>query len=122
MTVNNPSASYKWQDKGGASIIAAAAGTTGAWTDIDLSSVVGSAQVLAILRVMGATATRHWSFRPNGDSSDYNMSSDNKWGANSMYTTGKYGIIIVPTDSSGIIEYYLSDASNITVDVLGYVE
>ncbi len=93
------------------------------WTDIDLSSYVGSNNSAVYLKVkcVDSVQTGTFGFRQNGDSDQfYKVGTDyltmiNGLGENYCAYT------IVPTDSSGIIEYIsLNSASDVKIWLIGY--
>lgn len=91
------------------------------WTDIDLSAVVGAKQVLAILKVI-ATAGQWGAMRQNGDT-DSHESGDGENNAGGIAYGGTHAsIIIVATDGNGVIEYYHSAATNLKVELIGWIE
>lgn len=83
----------------------------GTWTDLDLSTSV-PANSLAILRVALVGSTAQVGFRQKG-STDGN--GGNKWNTISLYVNVGSSIyqqaqFLVPVDSSGICQYYASNA------------
>lgn len=93
------------------------------WTDLDLSSYVGSNHALVMLKVTplgggGPTCV----FRPNGDGSEYWRHNDlSDLGANGVKSEGQEsGIVVCETDASGIVEWRTNNCSAVIV-LLGYV-
>lgn len=99
---------------------ASAAPTT--WTDLDLSSVVGTNESLVMLKVfLNHDAAANYAFRTNGDTGDTYTAI----GGHAAYidfngSTGT-GIVMVKTDSSGVIEWIASAAKTTTVTVVAYL-
>lgn len=85
-------------------------------TDLDLSSIVGVRSRMVLLKVTQSTATAIFSFRKNGDSGDYDISTSNSWGASKTRIANTPGsqYITVLTDSSGVIEWACSTGSTTT--------
>ena len=87
-----------------------------AFTDLDLSGVVGSNVALVMLRVNTGSVNERAQFRTNGDTSDF-----------AGYATGnsanqRYGYIWVKTDSAGIVEWHTSgDQAGAVIDVVAYI-
>jgi len=85
------------------------------WTDLDLSGTVGAKSTLVLLKICLA-ATLKIAFRPNGDTdSFYNnvTPGDSGYGCSHVYTTNSVAaVILVQTDSAGIIEWQASSALN----------
>lgn len=79
------------------------ANTPIAWTDLDLSAVVGSNHALVYLSVYrGANDCGSAHFRKNGATRDWELALTRAdiWGEELNYT------FLVPTDSAGIIEWH----------------
>lgn len=93
------------------------------YTDLDLSSIVGAAQrcVLLLVTQQSATATTY-KFRPNGATYSLNDSDTNMVGAS---TTGNLlqnnaAIVVLTTDTAGVVEWKASGARSTKVEVLAY--
>jgi len=88
------------------------------WTDLDLSSYVGSRRALVFLRVKNAASTaKKYRFRPNGDTRDYSYGYDRSHCSACTIDPDEYGTVWVMTDTSGIIEW-MSEVSESTILVL----
>lgn len=94
------------------------------FTDLNLSSVVGSNRAIVLLKVTSPDSSdRTFAFRPNGDTDQY-------WrniGASSYPTPSNFSVgnnmatlVIVQTDGSGIIEWRGTTAVNATITVMSY--
>jgi len=97
------------------------------WTDLDLSSVVGSKQVLVGLKVTNNEETNDIEpvFRMNGDTADYLTTTTETGGIEiARMDAGKSATLIVRTDDNGVVEW--QDASGLarscTVYVVWYIE
>ena len=96
-----------------------------AFTDLDLSAVVGSNKALVFLKVKNTDGVdeAYYSFRTNGDSESigYNFASP---GGCTMaeVDTGNIVYIVVMTDASGIIEWDCdANQSDTQITVLAYI-
>lgn len=80
----------------------------GSYTDLDLSSVVGSTRRVVLLKVVCGTTQSEFHFRRNGESGEH-PSDSNDHGSGSAKTeklsSGEIGYVVVPTDNAGIIEW-----------------
>lgn len=95
-----------------------------AYTDLDLSSVIGVNQKVVLLKIYDTSAGVTLAFRTKGDTGDYSIASESSniglselavsSTSNICYTT------IVKTDTSGIIEIKASAPCNGKIDVLAY--
>lgn len=97
------------------------------WTDLDLSSVVGSTQMivaLALRATINVGGTTRLAVRPNGDVGDWLHASNPYRGTSCLTFTSSVqsGIVITETDSNGVIEWIADNgtALDIQVDVLGH--
>lgn len=103
----------------------------GAWTDLDLSSVIGAKSSLVALRVIITSTISNadqflYKFRTNGDLNDINR------GQSVIYIPGSGSVnrcyIWVKTDSSGIIEHGVPDYNgsgwtvSSSIDVIAYIQ
>jgi len=92
------------------------------WTDLNLSSVVGTSNALVILKVMSSTSdTTDVKFRRNGDANSWSQaawgSHTGRGGANQAFT------IVCATDASGIVEWCAEGAvPNVIISVIGYIK
>ena len=92
-----------------------------AWTDLDLSAVVGSNLALVLLKVQ-LTNTSTIAFRQNGDAEEHY--STVHYGANIAKSTGAYSdytLVVVHTDNAGKVEWKKDDTDNVTIDVVAFV-
>ena len=97
-----------------------------AWTDLDLSSVVGSNSALVILKIaMPSTADIWTAVRKDGDTDEF-YSVAGERGCSLGFTTSSnvYIVLITPTSSVGVIEWKTSytGASNVIIDVIAYIK
>ena len=96
-----------------------------AWTDLDLSAVVGTQRVLVALKVQIVTSGRYVSFRTNGDAGDFRGFFAGGHGVHTAYhpvIDGSYrsSLLVVETDENGIVEFISNAASNVIIDVQGW--
>lgn len=108
-------------------VYASAAAPT-SFTDLDLSSVIGVAQRMVVLKLVvtgGVTACSVW-FRRNGDTHDYTLfNPGNGGGGTNMVrlddNTGAAAQILTATDASGVVEWMASSGTpTMTVQVEAY--
>lgn len=84
------------------------------WTDLNLSSIIGTTQKVVLLKLVSTGSARLFAFRTNGDTAEYhdhtsaNSAAMIKTDAVSANTSSA-GTAIVKTDASGVIEW-ISDA------------
>ena len=98
------------------------------WTDLDLSAVVGSNHALVVLKFQGGAGGGNeinmTSVRINGDTEEY-YSTTIKGGIAQAFierTTLHFGVMLVATDSSGVIEWRARYAkTDVTVDVIAFI-
>lgn len=91
------------------------------WTDLDLSAVVGSNAALVFLKVYCGTPSRYTAFRKNGDTDDYSHHQESA--AHFASISSGFGIVVVPTDTDGVIEWEMDTATaSVTIDVVAYLK
>ena len=102
----------------------ASAAAPTSWTDLDLSAIVGSNVALVMLKVsQSSTASCTMAFRKNGDTEEHFPGADLNMGAGAAdVKQSAFAIIMVITDSSGIIEWRAQSGATSTVDVIAYVK
>jgi hypothetical protein len=88
------------------------------WTDLDLSSVVGSNSALVVMRITNNHGSQDeaYAFRTNGDSTTQRDGA----GAQNPINPGYSATLIAVTDSAGIVEWDTTFGYNTTVTVLWY--
>jgi len=93
-----------------------------AWTDLDLSSVVGARAAFVILRATpaaGWTAGHYIITRPNGETE---FSSTQASPFKTTFAATQAGILFGLTGSDGIIEWRAEDGSiDCVIDLLAYI-
>lgn len=126
MPISNPgvvpaSTIWKFVDT---EVFAAASTTPIAWTDLDLSSVVGAQECLVVLAVVRSGGLLRAGFRTNGDSRDfYNTTYECSINYTLTNNLDPDGSVLVKTDANGVVEWFTSGAvTGATVDVLAYCE
>jgi len=94
-----------------------------AYTDLDLSAVVGANRAFVILRFVCTSAGPLVKFRTNGSSLDQGAAAGYGGGLTSGLYTQNYEIfLMVLTDAAGIVEWWTSSSSTgTTVDVIAFV-
>lgn len=103
------------------------------WTSLDLKSKFGggstshpTARTLALLRVTPLVlSSPRYSFRPNGSSMDTEVGTNYGHGCCCIVLDqdyGESGLILVPTDSSGIVEWTASTNVATSVYLVGFIE
>lgn len=91
------------------------------WTDLDLSSYVGSNRALVFLKVKENTAERSIGFRTNGDTEDALNETIPSGCASVRIPNGEIAYVIIETDAAGIIEWKAQGADNIDIWLMGYM-
>ena len=95
----------------------------GSWTDLDLSSIVGSQETLVQLKVKSTDNANNYryQFRTNGDVEDIGDGTIGSAGTTEGYITdGEIIYVTVETDDAGIVEWQ-SSSSSAEVYVAGYI-
>ena len=95
-----------------------------AWTDLDLSAVIGARARIVIIKVHDVIAGgRTYAFRKNGDTDEhYNAPSDYGNGLAQIDCANVvWRLILVLSDAAGIIEWMCEIANDTTLDVIGYI-
>jgi len=105
-------------------VYSAATPGVSAWTDLDLSAVVGANPALVLLKVQ-AGAGCQWAVRKNGDTDEFFSAGAEMIGAAKGYTAAAnhFDVLIVATDAAGIIEWEASaGVAAATIDVMAYIK
>jgi hypothetical protein len=95
------------------------------YTDLDLSAVIGANQKMVMLKVT-SPENGAITFRRNGDTSDYHPTGNTgEYGgvcSCNLYGTvaDQSGMIIVKTDTSGVVEWFKDDADAVVINVESY--
>jgi len=92
------------------------------WTDLDLSSYVGSRRALVFLKVKNSGGFgQQYEFRMNGDTDNYSYGAD--WPQCSACTvaSGECGTVWAETDASGVLEWKTNNGYSTTVWLLAYI-
>lgn len=93
-----------------------AATTASTWTDLDLSSVIGVTQKMVTLKIRATSATASYvAMRRNGDTSEYYSNSVTNGNCVKVdsNTDMAAAYITLPTDASGVVEYYSGRNDNV---------
>ncbi len=90
------------------------------WTDLDLSSYVGTRQVVVMIKAYNPTTFANTvTFRKNGDTTEIYSGTNTSTSLVRIYdATGAYAIVI--TDTSGIVEFKAYDARDLDMWLEGY--
>lgn len=96
-----------------------------AWTDLDLSSVIGATTRVVLLKLYDSSAVSSYYLRPNGDAGGYDLPSPGTVGVGVQATRltstgGNAQMLICKTDSAGVIEHYGSGGGTVKIAVLAY--
>ena len=94
-----------------------------AWTDLDLSAVVGTNLALVLLKIYTSVASRPTAVRKNGDADEFWANDVEAAGsAFSYHKSTIHYAYVVATDANGIIEWKMSAVTaNTTIDVIAYI-
>lgn len=100
--------------------------TPAAWTDVDLSAVVGANACLVMCRItaVGAT-TPDFAFRTNGETAEVGTAANYFYGGITTLSLDEnfIGYIFIKTDTGGIIECKERvSAQNYSLDVIAYIK
>jgi len=92
-----------------------------AWTDLDLSAVVGAQPALVLIKIAGSVSDYH--VRKNGDADDFTGAIASAWGcASSRGDAVQHTVLLVATDDAGVIEWKASIINTpVQIDIIGYV-
>lgn len=98
--------------------VAYAAAAPIAWTDLDLSGIIGARRCVVLLRVTNDSVGTSIDFkvRRNGDAVDMFQGGAN--GVSLLSSGGVRTYLVVDTDDSGICEMLSSSAQDIQIHVL----
>lgn len=93
----------------------------GAYTDLDLSAVVGTRVVFVLLSLAktATTAATNYFFRTNGDAKNQPLNS--VFSSQHDNTNTSRVVICCITDASGIVEWLGSNNDAVVVSVLAYM-
>ena len=95
------------------------------WTDLNLSAVVGANLALVVLKFTpGAGGDKKVAVRKNGDTDNYyGADTTLAQGCSLAYPGGTFTIVLlVPTDSSGIIEWITGSASTVILSIIAFIK
>ena len=98
--------------------------TTTSFTDLDLSSIVGSNRALVVLKVRNSSTNTGVWFRAKDDDFDWNQSASQfAYGANSALTgtSDKGSYLVTMTNASGVVEHKSEDSNkDVKVTVMAF--
>lgn len=100
------------------------------WADLDLKAVAGggatthpSARTLAVLKVLPSTTISYTGFRPDDTSLDtFNPVTNGHGCCMIAPPAGDATIVVVPTSSSGLVEWQATSAGSVEIWLVGFVE
>jgi len=93
-----------------------------AWTDLDLSSVIGAQKALVLLKVIAAGGFTSICFRANGDTDEHYGTGTDAGGTAKVYAQNNIAFYVETiTDANGIIEWKASGALATTVDIVAFI-
>lgn len=94
-----------------------------AWTDLDLSAVVGKRSALLYIKILNEHVdilTVY--FRTNGETAEVCYDSMRASGNNIMsIDAAKFGNVVLETDAAGIIEWYAAFTRNVKIWATGCI-
>lgn len=95
-----------------------------AFTDLDLSAVVGTNPALVLLKVYSASNFVVLSVRKNGDTDTFSAGSQTAAGGCAMVDDFQtfHLVVLVATDVNGIIEWDTDGAVSMTIDVIAFIK
>lgn len=101
----------------------ATANKASSFEDLDLSAVVGTNRALVLLLITDTSASgNNFVFRENGIADSLSASVESPGCSGCKVGVNNAGFIIVPTDSSGIVEWLATVATRTcTADVRAYI-
>jgi len=93
-----------------------------AWTDLDLSAVVGANPALVVLRFYNSLeGNTFFTTRPNGETEFHNSAQIGF--TSCLVQDTDFCLVLVFTDSNGIIEWYTGGQGvAATIDVVAYIK
>jgi len=93
------------------------------WTDLDLSSYVGSRRALVFLKVKAnaGTTSKKYRFRTNGDTDEYSYALDRSHCSACVISIGECGTVWVMTDENGVIEWMSGVSESTDLWLLAYI-
>ena len=93
------------------------------WTDLDLSSYVGSRRALVFLKVKAnaGITSKKYKFRTNGDTDEYSYALDRSHCSACVVSIGQCGTVWVMTDANGVIEWMSGSSESTTLWLLAYI-
>jgi len=94
------------------------------YTDLNLSSVIGSGQAMVYLKIRCNSTSTNYAFRTNGETVAVGYPNISWFGGGASavtINTNYIGYVLVMTDSSGIVEWYGNNGVSTTVYVEAYM-
>ncbi len=95
-----------------------------AWTDLDLSGVIGLNAAIVILKIASADQFTTVAVRKNGDTDEFYVASPiNPMGAalSRRPAANVHTVVVALTDTVGKIEWMTEDTQTVTVDIMAYI-
>ena len=93
------------------------------WSELDLSSFIGTAKALVFLKVINNDATNNtrFLFREKGDNSTYQLANDPGTNFTSI-NAGCSSQIMVRTSDEGIIEWISNNSFSCTIELISFIK
>jgi len=104
----------------GATVVDAQTSPT-SWTDLDLSGIVGSSNVVAILSFTSTMDMDFVAVRSKGDTDEY-FNTQNQGCTVGVHKENTTVILICITDASGVIQWITESSGTATVKVIAYIK
>ncbi len=91
-----------------------------AWTDLNISAVVGVNAALVLLKIGVTVNPTNYAFRINGDGEPV---LSNNYAANRVnLLVNEFAYVVCATDANGILEWIAASNRQTTIDVVAYVK
>lgn len=121
-TIQTTAAATGWRHVG-TQVFNSTASTS--YTDLDLSSYVGSNRALVMLKVVNNEGMTFVSFKTKGDPDIGHPTEATTMGGGSssvQLSPNNCGYVILETDASGVVQWRANDIRNMTINIIGYIK
>ena len=95
------------------------------FTDLNLSGTIGSNAALVLIKVYSASSFLALAVRKNGDTDEFYGAASKSVGcaiADDALAGSYYAVLLVTTDTSGVIEWRTGIAETTTIDIIAYIK
>jgi len=95
------------------------------WTDLNLSGTIGAQATLVMLKIASTVGSLTWAVRKNGDTDEFYKDDPGTAGGVALAEAldiSQHMVLIVATDTSGIIEWIASHVVATTIDIIAYLK